>query len=66
MGNLGYVNDKLINQVELFAKSKEQKTKFHIIGEFIDHLKEIYDFFWKEHVENLKTKGADELAFQKF
>ena len=68
MGNLGYVNDKLINQVELFAKSKEQKTNFTqmIIEEFIDHLKETYDFFWKEHIENLKRKGVDEVAFQKF
>jgi thioredoxin-related protein len=67
MGNLGYVNDKLINQIPPHLNKKEKAKIIERIQEsYIDHLRGTYQDFWKRHIEYIKRQNIPESKIELF
>ena len=68
MGNLGYINEKLVSQLSKYNLNKKNNLELmvRIQETFIDHLQRTYNQFWKDHFEYLKQIGVEENKIRLF
>ncbi len=61
MGNKGFVNKELTDQIEKYAKKKKEREAIakRILWNFMNLVSRIYGEFWRNHFKQLREQNID-------